>query len=100
MSSLVLILVTGIGLGAVYFLVASGLSLTYGLMLVLNFAHGALLTAGAYAAVVAMGYLSGLGGWAFPLAVVIGMAVGAVIGTAVEFFLIRPLYRRHIEQYW
>jgi len=98
MSSLVLILITGIGLGALYFLVASGLSLIYGLMHVLNFAHGAFLTAGAYAAFVAMGYLSGLGDWAFPLAVVIGMAVGAVIGTAVEFFLIRPLYRRHIEQ--
>jgi branched-chain amino acid transport system permease protein len=97
-STLILILVTGIGLGALYFLVASGLSLIYGLMHVLNFAHGAFLTAGAYAAWVAMGHLSGLGGWAFPLAVLIGMAVGAVIGAAVEFCLIRPLYRRHIEQ--
>ena len=50
MSSLILILITGVGLGALYFLVASGLSLIYGLMHVLNFAHGAFLTAGAYAA--------------------------------------------------
>ncbi|MFN8197160.1 MAG: branched-chain amino acid ABC transporter permease [Nakamurella multipartita] len=98
MSTLVLILVTGVGLGALYFLVASGLSLIYGLMHVLNFAHGAFLTAGAYAAWVAMGRLSGLGGWAFPLSVVIGMVVGAIIGAAVEFCLIRPLYQRHIEQ--
>lgn len=98
MSTLILILVTGVGLGALYFLVASGLSLIYGLMHVLNFAHGAFLTAGAYAAWVAMGRLSGLGGWAFPLSIVIGMLFGAIIGAAVEFCLIRPLYRRHIEQ--
>ncbi|WP_395726461.1 branched-chain amino acid ABC transporter permease [Nakamurella sp.] len=98
MSTLILILVTGVGLGALYFLVASGLSLIYGLMHVLNFAHGAFLTAGAYAAWVAMGRLSGLGGWAFPLSIVIGMVFGAIIGAAVEFCLIRPLYRRHIEQ--
>ena len=55
MSTQILILVTGVGLGALYFLVASGLSLIYGLMHVLNFAHGAFLTAGACAAWVAMG---------------------------------------------
>ena len=97
-SSLILIVVTGVGLGALYFLVASGLSLIYGLMHVLNFAHGAFLTAGAYAAWVAMRHLGSLGGWAFPLATLIGMATGAVIGTVVELLLIRPLYRRHIEQ--
>jgi len=97
-SSLILILITGVGLGALYFLVASGLSLIYGLMHVLNFAHGAFLTAGAYAAWVAIGHLTGLGGWAFPVAVLVGMAVGAAIGAGVEFCLIRPLYRRHIEQ--
>ena len=42
--------ITGLGLGAMYFLIASGLSLIYGLMGVLNFAHGAFLTVGAYAA--------------------------------------------------
>ena len=50
MSTLVLLTLTGLGLGALYFLVASGLSLIFGLMDVLNFAHGALVTAGAYAA--------------------------------------------------
>lgn len=98
MSSLILILITGIGLGALYFLVASGLSLIYGLMHVLNFAHGAFLTAGAYASWVALSQLTGLGGWAFPVSLVIGMLVGGVIGAVVEFVLIRPLYTRHIEQ--
>ena len=49
MSTIVLLLITGLGLGALYFLVASGLSLIYGLMGVLNFAHGAFLTLGAFA---------------------------------------------------
>ena len=48
MSTFILITITGLGLGAMYFLVASGLSLIYGLMGVLNFAHGAFLTVGAY----------------------------------------------------
>ena len=48
MSTIVLLLVTGLGLGALYFLVASGLSLIYGLMGVLNFAHGSFLTLGAF----------------------------------------------------
>ncbi len=49
-STFVLLTITGLGLGAMYFLIASGLSLIYGLMGVLNFAHGAFLTVGAYAA--------------------------------------------------
>ena len=48
MSMLVLTLITGVGLGALYFLVATGLSLIYGLMHVLNFAHGAFLTLSAF----------------------------------------------------
>ncbi|HET6257285.1 branched-chain amino acid ABC transporter permease [Pseudonocardia sp.] len=101
MSTFVLLLATGLGLGALYFLVASGLSLIYGLMGVLNFAHGAFLAAGAYAAWwAAAGGLPGAGGdgWGFVLATAFGVAVGAVIGASVELLLIRPLYRRHIEQ--
>ena len=49
MDTFILIGITGIGLGALYFLVACGLSLIYGLMGVLNFAHGAFLSVGAFA---------------------------------------------------
>ena len=49
METLILLLVTGLGLGALYFLIASGLSLIYGLMGVLNFAHGSFLTFGGFA---------------------------------------------------
>ena len=48
METFVLLTITGLGLGAMYFLIASGLSLIYGLMGVLNFAHGAFLSVGAY----------------------------------------------------
>ncbi|WP_432558868.1 branched-chain amino acid ABC transporter permease [Granulicoccus sp. GXG6511] len=98
MSTIVLLLVTGLGLGALYFLVSSGLSLIYGLMGVLNFAHGSFLT------------LAGFTGWAvarrlgpdswgsFGLAVLAGAIVGALFAAATELVLIRPLYKRHIEQ--
>jgi branched-chain amino acid transport system permease protein len=49
-STFVLLTLTGFGLGALYFLIASGLALIFGLMDVLNFAHGAFLTVSAYAA--------------------------------------------------
>lgn len=98
MSTVILLLVTGLGLGALYFLVASGLSLIYGLMGVLNFAHGSFLTIGALA-----GYeLSrriGDGTWlALIASMVLGALVGMVVAALTELLLIRPLYTRHIEQ--
>jgi branched-chain amino acid transport system permease protein len=97
-STIVLLAVTGLGLGALYFLVASGLSLTYGLLRVLNFAHGAFLTVGAYAAWLVVLRAGGASIGAFGLALLAALAAGAAIGAAVETALIRPLYRRHIEQ--
>ena len=100
MSDLVLLLVTGLGLGALYFIAASGLSLIYGLMGVLNFAHGVFMTAGAYTAWLAMEDLPG--SWPVAGRLVIGvlaaLAVGALIGFVVEVLLIRPLYHHHIQQ--
>jgi branched-chain amino acid transport system permease protein len=100
MSDLVLLLVTGLGLGALYFIAASGLSLIYGLMGVLNFAHGVFMTAGAYAAWLTMDALPA--GWSvwtrLGVGVLAAVAVGAVVGLVVEVVLIRPLYRHHIQQ--
>ncbi len=100
MSTIVLLAITGLGLAALYFLVASGLSLIFGLMGVLNFAHGAFLTIGAYGTWWAAGHLPGAGasGWGFVEAVAFGVAVGTLVAALVELLLIRPLYRRHIEQ--
>lgn len=101
MSSLILVLVTGVGLAAVYFLIASGLSLIYGLMRVMNFAHGALLTFGAYLAwwvLTDMGGSVAETGWGLPLAVLLGLILGGLLGAAVEIFFVQPLYQRHTDQ--
>lgn len=101
MSTFVLLTITGLGLGAMYFLIASGLSLIYGLMGVLNFAHGAFLSVGAYAAWWFSDRLSGVIEPVLPrflLASVFGLIVGGVLAVLVELVLIRPLYLRHIEQ--
>jgi branched-chain amino acid transport system permease protein len=100
MSTFLLLTITGLGLGAMYFLVASGLSLIYGLMGVLNFAHGAFITIGAYAS---WRFLQVFGGVEplvirFLLAAACGVAIGAGFAALVELLLIRPLYERHIEQ--
>lgn len=100
MSEFTLILVTGLGLGALYFLAASGLSLIYGLMGVLNFAHSAFMMAGSYAGWEVMRRLpdSMSVTWRLLIAIVAALAVGALIGVVVEMVLIRPLYKHHIQQ--
>ena len=100
MSTFVLLTITGLGLGAMYFLIASGLSLIYGLMGVLNFAHGAFITVGTYATWWSESKLDAIGSspLRFLVAAAIGLLCGAVLGALVEVILIRPLYQRHIEQ--
>jgi branched-chain amino acid transport system permease protein len=100
MSEVVFLTITGLGLGAMYFLIASGLSLIYGLMGVLNFAHGAFITVGAYSSWWMSSQLDGLDSilLRFLLGGLFGLAVGALLAALVEFVLIRPLYLRHIEQ--
>ncbi|OIK29221.1 branched-chain amino acid ABC transporter permease [Streptomyces malaysiense] len=101
MATVVLLTFTGLGLGALYFLIASGLSLIFGLMDVLNFAHGALLSVGAYGTWwAASGRLPGAGpgGAGFVLAAVFGTAVGTVAAVLLEVAVIRPLYTRPREQ--
>ncbi|MCI0386364.1 branched-chain amino acid ABC transporter permease [Streptomyces sp. CNQ085] len=96
MSTLVLLTLTGLGLGALYFLIASGLALIFGLMDVLNFAHGAFLTVSAYAAWRTAETVGGTGGLA--LAALVGTATGALLAIVVELVLIRRLYGRPREQ--
>jgi branched-chain amino acid transport system permease protein len=100
MSTPILLTITGLGLGAMYFLVASGLSLIYGLMGVLNFAHGAFLTVGAYGTWFSETKLGGINSVTlrFIVASLIGLVVGGAFAALVELVLIRPLYLRHIEQ--
>ncbi|MEH0969519.1 branched-chain amino acid ABC transporter permease [Micromonospora sp. CPCC 205546] len=100
MDTVILLALTGLGLAALYFLVASGLSLVFGLADVLNFAHGVFLGVGAYGTWWAAHNLPGAGsdGFGFVVAVAFGVAAGTLVAVLVELVLIRPLYSRTIEQ--
>jgi branched-chain amino acid transport system permease protein len=67
---------------------------------VLNFAHGLFLTVGAYGTWWMETHLTAIGSVTvrYLVAALIGLAIGAAFATLVELILIRPLYRRHIEQ--
>jgi branched-chain amino acid transport system permease protein len=98
-TTIALLLITGLGLGALYFLIAAGLSLIWGLMRVLNFAHGAFFTVAAYAGWTASRAIVGASPdvqWL--AAVVVAVVVGGIFATLTEVLLIRPLYARHVGQ--
>jgi len=80
-------LLYGVTIGSALILVASGLSLTFGVMCVLNFAHGGLCILGAY-----FGYTLVQVTGNFWLALVIAPLFVAVVGILMESFAIRPLY--------
>ena len=77
---------------SILFIVAVGLLAIFGVLKIINFAHGAWLTIGAYCAVVAA--RAGLNPWAaLPLA----FLAGAALGGLAEILVIRPLYRRPLD---
>lgn len=100
MTTFLLLTITGLGLAGLYFLVASGLSLIYGLMDVLNFAHAAFLTVGAYASWVVSTKLSGAlpVGVVFLLGLLAGLVVGTLAAVLMETGLVRRLYGDHVAQ--
>lgn len=85
-------LFAGVALGAVYVLLAIGLSLIFGMLTVVNFAHGAFYMLGAYVGL----WLMAHGGNFWLCLVLVPLLVGG-IGLAVERVLIRPLYGRGID---
>ena len=85
-------LVTGIALGAVYALLALGLSLIFGMLTVVNFAHGAFFMVGAFLGV----YTLGLTGSFWFSLLLVPLATG-LMGLVTERFLVRPLYGRGID---
>ncbi|HSP59610.1 MAG TPA: branched-chain amino acid ABC transporter permease [Ornithinimicrobium sp.] len=98
MSTVVLLLITGVGLGAIYFLVSSGLSLIYGLMGVLNFAHGVFLTFGAFLGWEVAARFGATTWTGFIASLLVGALAGAAFAALTERFLVQRLYERHIEQ--
>ena len=77
----------GITLGAMYALIAIGFSLIYGILRLINFAHGDIFAVGAFTALGAVTLL----GLPFPLAVVAVVLVGAALGMLIERAAFRPM---------
>jgi branched-chain amino acid transport system permease protein len=77
---------------AVLFVVASGLLAIFGVLKIINFAHGAWLTVGAYCSVLIAQW--GLNPW---LSLPFAFFVGAALGTLTERFIVKPLYRRPLD---
>ena len=98
--------VAGLAMGMIIFIIASGLTLVFGLMDVLNFGHGVFIALGAFVATSVMG---AMGDWTssdqlwrnlvavFP-AMLIAMAVAGAVGLAFERFIVRPVYGQHLKQ--
>lgn len=98
--------VAGLAMGMMIFLMASGLTLVFGLMNVLNFGHGAFVSVGAFAATMV---LLPMRGWleadslaanlgVLALAVAVAMAVTGLLGWAFERVIIMPVYGQHLKQ--
>ena len=98
--------VAGLAMGMIIFVIASGLTLVFGLMDVLNFGHGAFIAVGAYVAAAVMLPLTGLMasdsllanlGALIP-AVLAAMLAAGLLGFAFERVIIRPVYGQHLKQ--
>ncbi len=98
--------VAGLAMGLIIFIIASGLTLVFGLMDVLNFGHGVFITLGAFVATSVLGAMSDWTGsqelWrnlvaVFP-AMLVAMMVAGLLGLAFERFIIRPVYGQHLKQ--
>ncbi|MDO9710764.1 branched-chain amino acid ABC transporter permease [Paracraurococcus lichenis] len=89
MTSLLLDVMTTAG---ILFVVALGLLIVYGVLKIINFAHGGFLTIGGYAALVVTSL-----GWSPWLAPLLALSTGLVLGAAVERVVVRPLYNRPLD---
>ena len=98
--------VAGLAMGMIIFIIASGLTLVFGLMDVLNFGHGVFIALGAF---VATSVLGGMADWtaseqlwrnlvAVFSAMLVAMAVAGAVGLAFERCIVRPVYGQHLKQ--
>src|SRR5450759_775312 len=105
-SSWVTLTVASLAMGMMIFIMASGLTLVFGLMDVLNFGHGAFVAVGAYAATLVLLPLSdwtsadslALNLSAVALAIVAAMVATGIVGWVFERLIIRPVYGQHLRQ--
>jgi branched-chain amino acid transport system permease protein len=89
MTSFLTVLLDGLAYGMVMFIISCGLTVTMGLMRVVNLAHGAFAMMGGYLAAVLLGR-----GWPFLAAMVAAVLAVALLGGLVERTVFRPLYRQ------
>ena len=105
-STWVTLTVAGLAMGMIIFIIASGLTLVFGLMDVLNFGHGVFIALGAFVATSVLGamgdYTASGSLWVNLMAVlpamVVAMLVAAAVGLAFERFIVRPVYGNHLKQ--
>ena len=93
--------VAGLAMGLIIFVIASGLTLVFGLMDVLNFGHGVFIALGAFVATSVMGWSAGAGFGGFAsvfAAMLVAMAVTGAVGWAFERVIVRPVYGLHLKQ--
>ncbi|MEG4146891.1 ABC transporter permease subunit [Microcoleus sp. Pol12B5] len=94
-------LFNGISIGAVLLIAALGLAIIFGLMGVINMAHGELMMLGAYTTFVVQNVFKGIGGFAFEtyilFAIPLAFLVAALVGLILERGVIRYLYGRPLE---
>ena len=98
--------VAGLAMGMIIFIMASGLTLVFGLMDVLNFGHGLFIALGAFVATSVMGSMvdwTSADSWFLNLAAVllamfVAMAAAGALGLAFERFIVRPVYGQHLKQ--
>lgn len=96
----------GLASGLIIFIIASGLTLIFGLMDVLNFGHGVFIALGAFLAASVLGAMPdwttaddlGRNIGALVVTVVVAMAITAVGGLLFERFIVRPVYGQHLKQ--
>ncbi len=98
--------VAGLAMGMIIFIIASGLTLVFGLMDVLNFGHGVFIALGAFVATTVFSFMGDWTGsqdiWRNLLAVfpamLVAMLVSGAVGLAFERFIVRPVYGQHLKQ--
>ena len=105
-STFVTLTAAGVAMGMLIFTMASGLTLVFGMMDVLNFGHGAFIALGAYVATLVFVPLAG---WSsadsvalnlavFVLAIVAAALVCGAFGWVFERLIVRPVYGQHLRQ--
>lgn len=99
MTTLIAIIIDGLTYSSWLFLVAAGLTIIYGVMRILNMAHGSFYAIGAYCGASLVGwYFTGAEGspyWSYLLLVLAAVASGLIVGLVIEQGLLRFLYRQN-----